>query len=156
MKRESRQRGAAIVEFAILIVLLIIFLFSIFEFGFLWLNSHYIANSAREGARVAAKVTSSEDDRRTAAETAVNQYLAENRLFSDNLSDSGFMTTSYQDGSLTVTVDGDDITVPLSEVTVTVQTAMIWEPVLWPLLNALFGKNYELREITQSASFAIE
>lgn len=161
MKRNKQQRGAAIVEFAVLISLLIIFLFGIFEFGFLWLSSYYIANSAREGARVAAKISgilpADTTARDVAARAAVDRYLAEHVLFADKMSTLGFAVTDYQNNSLLVTVSGEDITVPLAEVTVTVQTHMVWTPILWPLLNILIpGVNIDVREISQSASFAIE
>lgn len=156
------QKGAALVEFAVLSTLLLVFLFGIFEFGFLWLNSFYIANSAREGARVAAKIHGNEAAdtiaRENAAASAVDDYLAEFPLFASRLEEAGFISVAYQDDSLTMTVDGESLTVPITRVTVTVETARVWEPILWPLLSALIpgGANLELREITQTASYAIE
>lgn len=161
MRRGKNQKGAAVVEFAVLVSLLVIFLFGIFEFGFLWLSSYYIANSAREGARVAAKISgilpADTTKRRTAAEAAVDRYLAEHLLFADKMGTAGFRVTSYNDRSFTVNVGGTNITVPTSEVSVTVQTHMVWTPILWPLLNILIpGNNFDLREVTQTATFAIE
>lgn len=161
MKCRERQRGAAIVEFAVLVSLLIIFLFGIFEFGFLWLNSYYVSNSAREGARVAAKISGSlaadTTARGLAAGAAVDQYLSESPLFASKMGTSGFRATSYQDGSISVTAGSEVVTVPLAEVTVTVQTHMVWEPILWPLLSILIpGVDIELREVSQTASFAIQ
>lgn len=161
MRGRDKQKGAAVVEFAVLISLLIIFLFGIFEFGFLWLSSYYIANGAREGARVAAKIPGAlpadVTARENAATAAVDRYLAEHVLFEDKISISGFRAVTYQDGSFTVTAGGNTITVPMAEVSVTVQTHMVWQPILWPLLNILIpGPDFELREVTQRASFAIE
>ena len=50
MMRRPSEKGAATVEFAIIFLLLMIIVFGIIEFGFLWLQSFYIANAAREGA----------------------------------------------------------------------------------------------------------
>ena len=55
MSGKKDRQGAAVVEFAILLVFILLILAGVFEFGFLWLQSHYVNNAAREGARVAAK-----------------------------------------------------------------------------------------------------
>lgn len=157
--RKNKDRGAAVVEFAVMATLLLIFLFGIFEFGFLWLSSYYIANSAREGARVAAKIGGTEDAditaRENVADAAVDRYLAEHVMFASHLDEEGFVTTTYEDDSVT-TADGETI-IPLAKVTVKVNTSVVWEPILWPLMDILLpGDHGEIRDITQTASFAIE
>ncbi len=161
MKFNRNEKGAAVVEFAILASLLIVFLFGIFEFGFLWLSSFYISNSAREGARVAAKITGADSANETArinaSSAAVDRYLREHSMFVDHIDEPGFVSTTYNTGTISVTVDGKSISRNMAEVTVTVQTAVVWEPVLWPVLDILIpGDSIEIREITQAASFAIE
>ena len=47
----KNQKGAAIVEFAIVAPLLILLVVGICEFGLLWYNSQVIINASREGAR---------------------------------------------------------------------------------------------------------
>ena len=47
------QRGAAVVEFAIVLPLLVLMVIGICEFGLLWYNSQVIINASREGARAA-------------------------------------------------------------------------------------------------------
>jgi len=47
----KNQKGAAIVEFAIVLPLLILFAFGICEFGLMWYNTQVITNASREGAR---------------------------------------------------------------------------------------------------------
>ena len=47
----KNQKGAAIVEFAIVAPLLILLVIGICEFGLLWYNSQVIINASREGAR---------------------------------------------------------------------------------------------------------
>ena len=164
------QKGAAAVEFAILCGLLLVLLVGTVEFGFLWLESHYIANAAREGARVAAK-TLEPTNRATIAQDTVENYLEDLFLFKDKVDDAGFLQFNYQETTLTDTdgsalVDpttGDTIDdVELAQVTITVDTSQAWPPILWPLLEAVpffpnhkYPDNY-LSTITQSASFVIE
>jgi Flp pilus assembly protein TadG len=59
-KTESRarissnsQRGVALVEFAIVLPLLVIFMYGIITFSVAILNKHIMTNATREGARVA-------------------------------------------------------------------------------------------------------
>ncbi len=59
---ESRLRGAAIVEFAIILPLLLTLLFGIIEFGWVFMIRQTLANAAREGCRVAVLKTATEDD----------------------------------------------------------------------------------------------
>lgn len=57
MKRNC-QKGAAVVEFAIVVPLLLLLLFGMVEFSLLLYNKHIITNASREGARYAIVVTS--------------------------------------------------------------------------------------------------
>jgi Flp pilus assembly protein TadG len=159
MYKFRNQKGAAVVEFALLGSLLLIFLVGIVEFGFLWLESNHIANAAREGARVAAKMP---DDtlRPATADLAVRNYLKTFRLFTK---EDGELRNGLISGSIAVTEDSlPDITptVPTVIVTVTIDTTVVWKPLLWPLLGLLPGvPDYDenkLRFLTQSATYAIE
>jgi len=47
----KNQKGAAAVEFAIVLPLLVLLFMGICEFGLLWYNSQIIINASREGAR---------------------------------------------------------------------------------------------------------
>ena len=47
----KNQKGAAIVEFAIVMPLLVLLFMGLCEFGLLWYNSQVIINASREGAR---------------------------------------------------------------------------------------------------------
>ena len=54
MKRKiiiKDQNGATVVEFAIIVIVLLIFIFGIIEFGLLLFNKQVITNASREGAR---------------------------------------------------------------------------------------------------------
>jgi Flp pilus assembly protein TadG len=54
MKRSSRRGGAAIIEFALVVPVLLTLLIGIMEFGWLVKNNLMVANAAREGARCAS------------------------------------------------------------------------------------------------------
>jgi TadE-like protein len=70
----KREEGAAAVEFALLLPLLLMILFGIIEFGLVLYNQEVITNASREGARFgivmrAPKYTSAE------IEDAVKNYI---------------------------------------------------------------------------------
>ena len=157
MKIRNSQEGAAVVEFTLLALLLLIFVFGIIEFGFIWLQSHYIANAAREGARVASKLEDPTGDDRSVVEEAIKNYLKGAVVYSDSFVDSN----SFDPPNVAISVDpvpvtGNGVTIEALEVGVTVQTARIWEPVLWDLLNLLPGVNSgDIRQITETALFPV-
>jgi Flp pilus assembly protein TadG len=49
--RWNSEKGAAVVEFAVVLPLLLVIVFGIVEFGFLMYNQAMITNASREGAR---------------------------------------------------------------------------------------------------------
>jgi Flp pilus assembly protein TadG len=51
MKTDKRERGAAAVEFALILPLLVVLAFGIIEFSILFYNKAMITNASREGAR---------------------------------------------------------------------------------------------------------
>ena len=165
MKKMSSQKGAAVVEFAVLALLLLVFVFGIIEFGFLWLQSHYIGNAVREGARVASKTAdvdpsgptlNNSSEVETAVQEAIKEYLEGAVVYSsthvNDCCDSGNLIFIETPSLETITGS----TTPGIRVSLTVQTAEIWEPVLWELLNLLPGSNLgEVRQIRQTALFPV-
>jgi hypothetical protein len=94
-----RQRGATAVEFAVVAALVLALVFGILEYGLIFLQEHYIANAAREGARIgvrannydcfdtipADRFTSCTSSRKAKTENKIREYLgifnyAENEL----------------------------------------------------------------------------
>ena len=71
MSRTRSEKGAALVEAAITIPILLLISVAIFEFGRAYQTWEVVTNAAREGARVAILSGSSDADVRT----RVNQYL---------------------------------------------------------------------------------
>lgn len=51
----NTEKGATVVEFAVIAALLLVVLFAIMEYALIFLQSHYVANAAREGARIGVR-----------------------------------------------------------------------------------------------------
>lgn len=162
MKTLHSHQGAAVVEFAVIFLLLLIIVFGIIEFGFLWLQSHYIANAAREGARVAATLPDPKSADLGKVETAVKEYLK--GLYPDARVDGTGGCCGSGDFIEVAVDDGDSI--PVSggpnvntiRVAVKVQTSEIWRPVLWGLLKLIPGvpDRDDINEISEFAVFAVQ
>lgn len=145
------KNGAVVVELAVVFLLLMALLFGVIEIGFLWMQSHYINNAAREGARAAAKLKVDEDPA-PVVENAVREMLK--GVYGDaRVDDPG---NCCSDGNF-IAVDISNATVDglrAYEVTVEVQTAEIWEPVLWGILNIFPGADFDdVEALTASALF---
>jgi Flp pilus assembly protein TadG len=54
VKNHARRRGAAAVEFGLLLVPLVLILLGIIDYGWAFLQASQVKNAAREGARAAA------------------------------------------------------------------------------------------------------
>ena len=74
MKAAGRhgERGAELIEFALVMPLLLLIMFGIFDFGFLFQRYEVLTNAAREGARLAALPGYVDAD----VTARVNDYLA--------------------------------------------------------------------------------
>ncbi len=59
---KKKRRGAAIVEFAVVLPLLLALLFGIIDFGWVFMVRQTLTNAAREGVRVAILTTATEAD----------------------------------------------------------------------------------------------
>jgi len=86
---KNNEKGATTVEFAVIAVLLFFILFSILEFGFIFMQEHYVANAAREGVRIGIRANnytcfnntpaagcSPATDRQAKVVGAVREYLS--------------------------------------------------------------------------------
>lgn len=151
------ERGAAIIEFAMLLLLLLIMLFGIAEYGFLWLQTHYVESSAREGARVGARIATLnipptsiqnlESEVRPAVEGAVRASLS--GLYGDRVD-------TLLSG---IAIEGPgSAPLPALRVNVSVNSAAYFPPIVWPLLNLIPGNDGRrgTETLSSSAAFAIE
>jgi Flp pilus assembly protein TadG len=70
-KRWRSQKGAELIEFALVLPLLLLLVLGIVDFGFLFQRYEVVTNAAREGARLAVLPCYSTTD----IQTRVNDYL---------------------------------------------------------------------------------
>jgi hypothetical protein len=105
------QNGATVVEFAIILPLLIVFIFGIIEFGLLLYNKQVITNASREGAR--AGIVAGLD-------RANNQHTANGVAVATNYCSSRLVTFSDNPTPLSITAThtgilfGDDLIIDVS------------------------------------------
>jgi Flp pilus assembly protein TadG len=81
-KRQKDDRGAAMIEMALTLPLLLLLSVSVFEFGRAFQTWQVLTNATREGARIAVLPGTSDD----AVSTRVQEYLAAGQLPSASFS----------------------------------------------------------------------
>jgi len=128
MKKLREHKGAAAVEFAIVLLPLIILVFGAIEFGVLLYNQQVITNASREGARAgivaaACKRIGLEDDSISCMGETVNRTGI--KTYVDNYSKSHLITFGATSIPLTTTIPEDPASADLdfgdgSTLTVTV------------------------------------
>ena len=92
-RRFKSERGAELIEFALVFPLLLLVILGIVDFGFLFQRMEVVTNAAREGARVAVLPGYANAD----AEARVTDYI-----------EAGGLPTAWQLGPVVVT----DVTIP--------------------------------------------
>jgi Flp pilus assembly protein TadG len=99
----KREEGAAAIEFAILLPLLMMILFGIIEFGLVLYRQEVITNASREGARFGIIIG---DPRPTTGDiqTVVNTYLTNAGLYAGNATVSVTGAQGAPGSDLTVSV----------------------------------------------------
>lgn len=97
----SREKGAAVVEFAVVLPILLAFLFGILEFGRVMMVNHTLNNAARAGARIAALPGADN----SSVLDAINEELSGCGLsYDDCVFDPADVSTADRDDPITVTV----------------------------------------------------
>lgn len=81
-ERRNNDRGAALIEMALTLPLLLLLSVSVFEFGRAFQTWQVLTNATREGARIAVLPGTSDD----AVSTRVQEYLAAGQLPSASFS----------------------------------------------------------------------
>ena len=103
----KKQKGAAAVEFAIILPIMLVLVFGIVQFGFILNGIITITSAAREGARLAVVNTDDELVKNRVEDTSVGLLLKVER-------NDIVVNREIGDGKLSVTVDGNvDVIVPL-------------------------------------------
>jgi Flp pilus assembly protein TadG len=96
-----RRRGAALLEFAVVVPVLILLVFGMLEFGRVMMVQQVLTNAAREGCRKATLPGSSSSD----VTTVVNKYLTSSGISGANApSVSPDPSTANAGDAITVTV----------------------------------------------------
>lgn len=110
MKRtRTFQKGAAAIEFAIILSLLIVITFGIIEFGLLMFNQQVITNASREGARAGIVASSPRFPAMgtPSINSVVQNYCANHLVTFDNPNDPETIVIGYSPNALF----RDDLTV---------------------------------------------
>lgn len=145
----SGQRGAALVEFALVLPLLLIVIAGIVDFGFAFQRYEVVTNAAREGARMGVLPSAY-----TTAEiqTRVREYIRNGLSLSqtalDTVVPAANVVVTYPD--LTVgSIGGTAVTIETVNVDVTYNHPwLLLRPVL-SLINANWGTTIALRATSQ-------
>jgi len=73
INRPNCRRGTMLVEAAIILLLLLTLTFGVLEYGWLFIKSEEIANAARHGARVGARIDATNEDVQTAVASLMSR-----------------------------------------------------------------------------------
>jgi Flp pilus assembly protein TadG len=150
------QEGATVVEFAVIASILFVILFGILEFGFLFLQEHFVANAAREGMRVGIRANNydcfagdTEDacmiDRETVVINAVREYLSTFYRPADIIKPIA--------GEEHITRTPDENSADTKTLSVTVEVNNFFPPILSSLASLLPGTGFTLpTTISQTAT----
>lgn len=146
--KRSARRGVVAVEAAVIMPVLIILMFGLWEVGRLIQVTQVVTNAAREGARYAAGGYVNGTPITTAmVQQAVRDYL----------SGSGFPPAAYNGATVTLTCNatpawtnpGDALPLDAFEVQVTIPPGAAFDSLAWSLVTRFTGVN----QITTSASW---
>lgn len=108
------QRGATSVEFAIIAALVLTIIFGILEYGLIFLQEHYVANAAREGARIGSRANNfnSFDNaarRNNCLDLAIDKNLCTDRKWRSEREVIEYLDVMYDQDELTVTIERADL-----------------------------------------------
>lgn len=116
----NSEKGAAVVEFAVVLPLLLLIVFGIIEFGFLIYNKAMITNASREAARTGIVYRIDRTGLNTIISNTVDTYLSDflvtfggtgNHTTTTNPADASTITTGGYLG-VTVTYSYDFLVIP--------------------------------------------
>lgn len=113
----GKEKGAALVEFAIVLPLLLTLIFGIIEFGLLLYNKAVITNASREGARAGIVFSNYENPISVSkAQAAVSKYINDNLISfgtdTPTVQINGSCTSSGTDFTVTIGFDYTFLVVP--------------------------------------------
>lgn len=135
------EKGAQLVEFALVLPLLLLVVLGIAEFGFMFQRYEVLTNAAREGARIAVLPGYSDAD----VQARVGNYLTAGRVPTTGSNPAVVVSTTA------ATLPGGT-TVPLKRVTVTYTYTYMF-------LSAIgdwFGRSYGTQELSAVSEMRVE
>ncbi|MCW2848984.1 MAG: pilus assembly protein [Marmoricola sp.] len=149
--RSRDQRGAVVVEFALIVPLLLLLVFGILEFGYMMSRDTAIDNAARDGARVASLDGTFSD-----VCTAVKSELSGSGIPAPTTCNASASTTTANikidcikaDGSACAASSTTFDTLSVSGATATVRVSYSYKWIT-PLISSLFGSTASLDQYTQ-------
>jgi Flp pilus assembly protein TadG len=135
------QRGAVVIEFAIVVLLLLLILFGILEFSFTFLQRHFVANAAREGVRIGVRAQNyncfdATDPSFSCQNTPLSNQVYRKGTVIEQLSKcdtnpKGYLCTLYpSDKAQVVVVSNEDSGANTKTLTVTVEASNFFPPLL--------------------------
>lgn len=161
MKRAKEERGQSLVEFALILPILVLFILGIIDFGFIFFNYLTVEEASRDAVRYAVLPNSSYNGVLTtvSTDTSKKAVSCDNTTCPAPTSSTAVVTVSWTDpstGTQTVTpaaASGDtshpaDWTSP-NLITVKVQEIV---PVFDPIMAAIVGQNVKVTATTTMRS----
>jgi Flp pilus assembly protein TadG len=140
-RRWGSERGAELIEFAIVLPILMLLVAGIFDFGMMFRTFEAVTNAAREGARVAVLPGYEQN---VDVESRVNAYLNASGLNNANTVTSPNITVATSAGTFTA-----------RQVTVTYNYAFVVLGGVAPLFGGSFGTiNLTARSVMRTESQA--
>jgi Flp pilus assembly protein TadG len=138
MQFRRGERGAALVEFALALPLLLVIIAGIVDFGFLFQRYEVVTNAAREGARLGS--LPSYNGNTTLIRTHVRNYIQQGLALSgtalNNRVPNSAAGVNIVNTTLSYTVGGNTYQVPAVTVTVTYNHPFL---LLGPVLGLIGG-----------------
>jgi Flp pilus assembly protein TadG len=148
--RFGSEKGAELVEFALVLPFLLLVVLGIAEFGIMLQRYEAITNAAREGARVAVLPGYTTAD----VQARVSQYLSSGRVPTTAAAGGSPANpvVAVTDQSLVVTNGASSTTIPLKRVTVTYTYSYMF----LPKMGTWFGRSYPALTLSAVAEMRTE
>jgi Flp pilus assembly protein TadG len=105
VKKNDNRRGLALVETALVLLILMTITLGVIEYGWFFYKSHQIANAARQAARIGARPSSNGATVTTAAETALTNAGIPLAMVSIGVSPAPDSVSPGQTFQVTLTAD---------------------------------------------------
>ena len=125
-RRRRRDRGQAVVEFALILPLFVMLVFAICEFGRVWMNQHVLTTASRTGVRVGILPSSTTGDVQTAVDNHLTAAGLDPNSASISMSNVGTSASSGAVTSVSVSYDVAILTgslIPALQGTITLNSA---------------------------------